>query len=114
MSIEYTEIGPQNTNIPVLGRWVHARALLPRLRLLVDEYGDQELQFANRKKKQTVKELADRLVEQMDMIYYHVTQGLDFSGQEQWVHAKKTFLNPTGWLDGGSAYGMYTNHIFAK
>eukprot|EP00486_Rosalina_sp_Unknown_P011624 CAMPEP_0201591958 /NCGR_PEP_ID=MMETSP0190_2-20130828/189984_1 /ASSEMBLY_ACC=CAM_ASM_000263 /TAXON_ID=37353 /ORGANISM="Rosalina sp." /LENGTH=966 /DNA_ID=CAMNT_0048050509 /DNA_START=186 /DNA_END=3086 /DNA_ORIENTATION=- len=110
MVIEDCDIGPQNMNIPVLGRYVHGRIVLSRLRYLVDEYADEELQYANRGESVTVKQVADKLIEQMDMVYYHITQGIEFDDDDpQWIAAKKTFLNPTGWLDGGSAYGILLN-----
>ena len=34
VSISASTIGPQNTNIPVLGRYTHSRALLPQLRYI--------------------------------------------------------------------------------
>ena len=115
MVIEDCDIGPQNSNIPVLGRYVHGRIVLSRLRYLVDEYADQVLKYANRDEPTTVKAVADKLVEQMDMVYYHIIQGTEFDDDdEQWIAAKKTFLNPTGWLDGGSAYGMYNNMEYMK
>ena len=108
MVIEDCDIGPQNMNIPVLGRYVHGRIILSRLRYMVDEYANQELKYANRDQSTTVKQVADKLVEQMDMIYYHITQGIEFDDDDpQWIAARKTFLNPSGWLDGGSAYGMH-------
>ena len=107
MTVENCEIGPQNINIPVRGRYTHARIVLSRLRYLVDEYGDEEMKFANRDNSVTVKELADRLVEQMDMVYYHIMQGIEFPDDDpQWIAARETFLNPTGWMDGGSSYGL--------
>jgi len=110
MTIENCEIGPQNTNIPVKGRYTHGRIILARLRYLVDEYGDEPIRFANRKKTTTVKAVADKLVEQLDMVYYHIMNGIEFDDDdEQWMAAKKTFINPTGWLDGGSAYGILLN-----
>jgi len=110
MTIENCEIGPQNVDIPVKGRYTHGRIILARLRYLVDEYGDEKVRFANRKKATTVKALADRLVEQLDMVYYHVMDGIEFDeDDEQWIAAKKTYLNPTGWLDGASSYGILLN-----
>ena len=76
----------------------------------MDEYGDEEMKFANRDQAVTVKQLADRLVEQMDMVYYHIMQGIEFPDDDpQWIAARETFLNPTGWMDGGSSYGLLFN-----
>ena len=35
LAVTDTTVGPQNTNIPVLGRYTHARSLLPRLRYVL-------------------------------------------------------------------------------
>ena len=121
MVIKDCNIGPQNIDIPVLGRYVHGRIMLSRLRYLVDEYGDERIRFANRgytedtdsEELPTVRELADKFIEQMDMIYYHITQGIEFDeNDQQWIDAQHTFLNPTGWLDGGSSYGMFIHRLF--
>ena len=66
--IRNVDIGGQNTDIPVLGRYVHGRVMLSRLRYMVDEYGDETLQFANRDEEVTLRALADRLVEQLGYI----------------------------------------------
>eukprot|EP01083_Nonionella_stella_P140854 432852_1 len=108
--IEDCVIGPQNTDIPVKGRYTHARIMLSRLRYLVDEYGSEAIEFANRGSASTMQQLADTLIEQMDMVYYHVMQGIEFDDSDaQWRTAKHTFLNPTGWMDGGSSYGILLN-----
>ncbi len=69
--IQNVDVGAQNTDIPVWGRYVHGRAILSRLRYLVDEHGDDTLQFANRGEEVTVRALADRLVEQFGAITLH-------------------------------------------
>eukprot|EP00485_Elphidium_margaritaceum_P009873 CAMPEP_0202685912 /NCGR_PEP_ID=MMETSP1385-20130828/1730_1 /ASSEMBLY_ACC=CAM_ASM_000861 /TAXON_ID=933848 /ORGANISM="Elphidium margaritaceum" /LENGTH=1663 /DNA_ID=CAMNT_0049340385 /DNA_START=133 /DNA_END=5121 /DNA_ORIENTATION=- len=100
-----TVIGPQNNNIPVLGRYTHARSLLPRLRDLADNYGEEKIQFAARPAS-TVQSLIDRLVSQMDMVYHHVMDSREYNEHDsEWQAALKLFLNPSGALDGGSAYG---------
>ena len=80
--------------------------MLPRLRYLVDEFGDEQLTFANRGVY-----LAHRLAEQKDMLFFHVVDGVEFADVDdtQWLAAKRTFVNPTGWLDGGSACGILLN-----
>ncbi len=64
--------------------------LKARLRCLVDAYGDETIELANRNKINTVKELADTLIQQMDMIYHHIIQGIQFDDTNiQWIKAKK-------------------------
>ena len=105
--VEDCIIGPQNTNIPVLGRYTHARAFLPRIRDLVDHIGDQYMTFSGRE-PQLISDLADRMIFQMDMMYHHFINGKEYEGEE-WEAAKKLFFNPSGWMDGGSSYGMVFN-----
>jgi len=109
--VEVTDciVGPQNTNIPVLGRYTHARAFLPRIQELVDVYGDEYMTFANRAPI-LVSDLADRMVTEMDMIYHHFINEVQYDADDEtWLSAQKLFLNPTGWMDGGSSYGMVFN-----
>ena len=99
-------VGPQNQDIPVLGRYTHARAYVPRLKQLMDEYGTEEITFYNREPT-TVGDLIDRMINQMDMIYFHVINGVDYDeDDEEWIAAQKLFYNPSGWMDGGSSYGI--------
>ena len=56
--------GPQNTDISVIGRYTHGRALIPS---------------------------TDR--------------------SEEWKKAKELFINPTGYQDGGSSYGILLNGV---
>ena len=107
-------IGSQNNNIPVLGRYTHARALLPRLKYFVDNYGNEKVIFGgtNGGISVTIEELADEFVEQMDLIYYYIINGTRPDDDDtQWQNAKNLFLNPTGYSDGGSAYGIILNGL---
>eukprot|EP01083_Nonionella_stella_P067358 178120_1 len=99
-------IGPQNTNIPLLGRYTHARSFLPRLKQLMNEAADDEITFYNRATV-TVSQLVYRLIDQMDMIYWHVNNGIEYdSDDEEWIASQKIFANTNGWMDGGSSYGL--------
>ena len=85
-------IGPQNQNIPLLGRYTHARAFLPRLRELVDRFGEKVIQFSNRDPT-TLSDVVNRIINQMDMIYFNHFDGVEYEGNE-WEAAKKLFHNP--------------------
>eukprot|EP01083_Nonionella_stella_P087970 244933_1 len=99
-------IGPQNQDIPVLGRYTHARSYLPRLKLLMDAHGSDEITFYNREAVR-VSSLIDRLILQMDMMYFDVINGAEYDEMDdEWIAAKKLLYNPSGWLDGGSSYGI--------
>ena len=108
--IDSCTVGPQNTDIPVLGRYAHARAMLPRYKELNDEYGDEEITFYNREPMK-ISDLCQRIVDQMDMIYNNYINDIQYDDDddEEWIAAKKLFYNPTGWMDGGSSYGVVFN-----
>ena len=99
-------VGPQNQNIPVLGRYAHARSFVPRLKQLVVEHGDEMITFHDRDPI-SVESLVDRLINQMDMIYFNAINDIEYDqDDEEWIAAKKLFSNPSGWMDGGSSYGV--------
>ncbi len=64
------DIGPSSINIPVTGRYLHARVLLRRYKHLVDLYCDETLTFINR-------EYVDELILQMDMIHNYYIDGIE-------------------------------------
>ena len=105
--IKDCSIGPQNNDIPLLGRYTHARAFLPRLKQMIDDgYGDEEITFYNRD-TMTLDDIVNRLVNQMDMIYHHINNGIEYDEDDpEWIATKKLFYNPSGWMDGGSSYGL--------
>jgi len=106
VSITNCVIGPQNQNIPVLGRYAHARAFVPRLKQLMTEHGDEFVTFDEREPV-LVSSLVDRLIAQMDMIYHHFINDAQYDDDDdEWIAAKTLFLNPTGWMDGGTSYGV--------
>merc|ERR1719491_1976363 len=106
---EHSTVGPQNRDIPTLGRYLHARAFLPRLKALSDDFGAEAIQFYGREPT-TVSEMCQRMVAQMDMVYFHVIEGREYDEEDtEWQSARKLFLNPTGWMDGGSSYGVVFN-----
>mmetsp|Transcript_61329 Transcript_61329/g.97647 ORF Transcript_61329/g.97647 Transcript_61329/m.97647 type:complete len:596 (+) Transcript_61329:1-1788(+) len=110
VKIEHVSVGPQNDDIPTLGRYTHARAFIPRLMQLHDNYGEKEIKFYGRETT-TVSALCQRMVDQMDMIYFNYIDGKQYDDEhdEEWIAAKKVFKNPTGWMDGGSSYGVVIN-----
>eukprot|EP00485_Elphidium_margaritaceum_P007624 CAMPEP_0202695936 /NCGR_PEP_ID=MMETSP1385-20130828/9363_1 /ASSEMBLY_ACC=CAM_ASM_000861 /TAXON_ID=933848 /ORGANISM="Elphidium margaritaceum" /LENGTH=1002 /DNA_ID=CAMNT_0049352021 /DNA_START=118 /DNA_END=3126 /DNA_ORIENTATION=+ len=109
ITIENVVVGPQNKEIPTLGRYTHSRAFIPRLKHLNDHYGEEEIQFYGREKT-TVAALCRRMVQQMDMIYFNYIDEIEYDpSDEEWIAAQKLFKNPTGWMDGGSSYGIVIN-----
>ena len=109
VKIENVIVGPQNNEIPTLGRYTHSRAFIPRLKDLYDNYADEEIQFYGREKT-TVGALCQRMVDQMDMIYFNYINEIEYEpNDKEWIAAQKVFKNPTGWMDGGSSYGIVIN-----
>ena len=114
ITITDCDIGPSSSNIPVTGRYLHARTLLRRFRHLVDNYGDEQIAFQGRE-IQTVREYVDELIEQMDMIYNHVINGYEYNENDidydRWLTASDLFINPNenGYGDGGVVYGILLN-----
>ena len=107
------EVGPSSTNIPVTGRYLHARVLLRRYAHLVENYGDETFAFYGRE-SQSVKAYVDALISQMDMVYNYVMNDVQYDGTEddaEWQRAKDLFINPNenGYGDGGVVYGILLN-----
>jgi len=102
------DVGPQHQTIPVLGRYTHARAALPRLQYLTDNYGDWQVPFWDR--SPSINELVERLINQMDMTYNYVINGVEVSEDDEdyneWLEAKKIFINEAGYQDASASYGV--------
>ena len=116
----YTQnLGPQNNEIPVLGKYTQARAILPRLKYLVENYGDETVTF-NNEREVTMAELIDEFVEQMDLVYNYVIHEIEPNEEElgseseewqRWLKAKTLFINANGLQDGGTSYGIVLNGV---
>eukprot|EP01084_Bolivina_argentea_P173385 300297_1 len=109
LTIGDVAVGPQNNQIPTLGRFTHSRAFIPRLKDLYDHHGDKEVAFYGRDTT-TVAGLCSRMIAQLDMMYHHWIDGAQYDEEdEEWIAAQKLFSNPTGWMDGGTSYGISLN-----
>merc|ERR1719295_209743 len=110
VTITNCDIGPSSSDIPVTGRYLHARTLLRRFAHLVDHHGDEELMFYGRESA-TVRDYVDELILQMDMVYHHVIDGVDYENDPDWERASDLFMNPNenGYGDGGVVYGILLN-----
>ena len=61
-----------------------------------------------------VSDLCQRMINQMDMVYQYVINKREYNeDNEEWIAAKELFINPTGWMDGGSSYGLVINGVGA-
>ena len=55
----------------------------------------------------TINDIVNRLINQMDMIYNYINNDIQYDeDDEEWIASQRLFLNPTGWMDGGSSYGL--------
>eukprot|EP01084_Bolivina_argentea_P109673 196018_1 len=105
VTLNNIDVGPQHQTIPVLGRYTHARAFLPRLQYFVDNYGSWQVPFWDR--QPTVSELAERLINQMDMTYNYVINGAEYDDDdEEWQAAYDLFINEAGYQDASASYGV--------
>eukprot|EP01084_Bolivina_argentea_P298668 514715_1 len=105
------DIGPGSRDIPVTGRYLHARTLLRRFGHVVDHYGDESIAFSGREAR-TVREYVDELIDEMDMVYAHVIDGVEYDAEDtQWLRAMDLFVMQTenGYGDGGVQYGILLN-----
>ncbi len=63
----FSDIGPNNQDCPVTGRYLHAMSMLPTYKQLVEEHGSEFIQINGIRKN--IKEIIDGLVESMNIIY---------------------------------------------
>ena len=50
----------------------------------------------------------------MDLVYHFIVHGTDWSSTDravEWEQAKELFINPIGYQDGGSSYGILLNDV---
>merc|ERR1719242_1463836 len=108
VTLLHLDVGPQHQSIPVLGRYTHARAALPRLQHLAENYGEWVVPFWDR--SPTISSLVERLIAQMDMTYDYVINGNEIGEDDadytEWLEAKKLFINEAGYQDASASYGI--------
>lgn len=107
------DVGPNNQDCPVTGRYLHARAMLPRYKQLVEEHGTESI-VINGVKKQ-IGDIIDRLVDAMDIIYNEEVLGFEYDADnELYQMAQLEFAIPRA-DDGAprvSDGGMLNSHSF--
>eukprot|EP01084_Bolivina_argentea_P134567 237340_1 len=103
------DIGPNNQECPVTGRYLHARAMLPRYKELVDSHGSDNIVVNGVRKN--VKQIIDRLVDAMNMIYNEEILGYEYDAatDELYAMAQLEFGNTARVSDGGVVYGILLN-----
>ena len=85
-------VGPQNVEIPVLGRYARAMHMLPRLQQLVYVFGNEEVRFSGRE-----------AVRQMDLVNFTAMNVSDAfaDSDSEWLAVQRLFANYLGVMDGG-------------
>ena len=106
------DIGPNNHDCPVTGRYLHARAMLPRYKMLVEEHGDESLVINGAERQ--IDDIIDRLVDAMDMIFNEYVYGQQYDADDElYQMAQREFATlPYGSArvpDGGAVYGILLN-----
>lgn len=105
------DIGPNNQNCPVTGRYLHARAMLPRYKQLVEENGQRAILINGEKKK--IVDVINRIVESMNIIYNEEILGYEYDPDDElYQYAQLEFGNNNispRVSDGGVVYGILLN-----
>lgn len=114
LRLERVEVGPVYQEVPVMGVYTQARIMLPRLRSIIEDKGDQTVEFANRPGRSfTAQDLYDELVAQMDLMFQHNINGVDFEDMDnddyQITRARDTFENVNGLPSSSTVYGIFMN-----
>lgn len=114
------DIGPNNQDCPVTGRYLHARAMLPRYKQLVEEHGDESIIINGQERK--ISDIIDRLVAAMNIIYNEEVLGYEYETDPDLDHelyqmAQLEFATKSYQIDddtprvsdGGTVYGILLN-----
>jgi len=111
VTIRNVEIGPSNDEQYLASEYTHYRFVLERLRKVVEEENPQEtIQFANREPV-SLEQIRTRLQNEMNYAFKYVM--LNEEGDEddeEWLEAKKTFINTFGYGYGASVYGLFLSY----
>merc|ERR1719229_2018478 len=82
LTLKNIEVGPVYQEVPVMGVYTQARIMLPRLRSIAEDNPDGYVEFYGRDGKYTAQDLLDELTSQMDIMYEHNINGVDWEDIE--------------------------------
>jgi len=99
------EIGPNSIDCPVTGRYLHARAMLPRYKHLLENHADEHVTINGEKRQ--VRDLVDDVIDAMDLVYRAEVLGQELTDDEKFV--AREFINEDRLSDGGAVYGVLLN-----
>jgi len=121
LRIERVEVGPVLTAVPVMGVFTQSRIMLPRIRSIMADDPHGTVNFANRGGEEfTVGQLYDELVAQMDIMFEHNINGVDFEDMEKdhdrrrIDRARDLFENVNGLPSSSTVYGIFMNSYGAS
>merc|ERR1719189_3133459 len=118
LTIERVEVGPVYTEVPVMGVYTQARIMLPRLRSIMERNPEGSVNFAGRPRSYTAFDLYDELTAQMDVMFEHNINGVDYDDMdedpERIAAARDVFENKNGLPSSSTAYGIFMNSYGAS
>jgi len=101
-----------------MGVYTQARIMLPRLRSIADKNPDGYVEFHNRDGKYTAQDLLDELTAQMDIMFEHNINGVDWEDIEddegRILEARNVFENVNGLPSSSTCYGIFMNSYGAS
>jgi len=115
--IQNVEVGPSFKEVPVLGVYTQARIMLPRLRKVAEDNPDGIVKFHARSENKilTMSEIKDNLEQQMNAIFAHVIQGVEYDENDPvWQNAKELFINENNIPSASTVYGIFLNSLGAS
>jgi len=118
VKLERIEVGPVYQEVPVMGVFTQARIMLPRLRNIMENNPEGSVTIAGRSKSYTAFDLYDELVAQMDIMFQHNINGIDYEDMdedpERIAAARDVFENKNGLPSSSTAYGIFMNSYGAS
>jgi len=116
--LERIEVGPVYTEVPVMGVFTQSRIMLPRLRNIMEQNPEGTVTIADRPSSLTAADLYDELVAQMDIMFDHNINGVDYEDMdedpERIAAARDLFENKNGLPSSSTAYGIFMNSYGAS
>jgi len=110
VTIRDTEIGPSVERAYLNGNYGQFRLLLPTLDKIAKEYPNEGILFDGRSERVTMREMLNKVISMMDMVFDFAVTGTSHEGEEYWDEAVDAFVNPSGLPYGAVLYGLFLNY----
>merc|ERR1712228_105424 len=108
-SIKNVEIGPSvNGQLAVNNNYKAARFMLPIFYAVAKQNDDEQTVYFHERGPYTMQEIVQRLIERMDLAFEYAVNGMDDidESSEEWIEAKKLFIDADGVSEYGTVYGL--------